>query len=167
VTHNVVLLVFLLAIALLIGDLALLNFGSRRASRALPDVDLKAGPLQSLQGGLRWPLPSGLGATNTPPVLVELELFDWGVRIRARWAWLRPFVPSWCARYEEIVVAEHVKRGRRISKRGSEGIRLRGRLAGMPVIFWTSRSALLLDLLESRHVAVLRNTTAPRLWTNN
>ena len=167
VTHNLSLLLSLLAIALLVGATALLHFASQRASRHLPGVDLEDGPLQSFRGGLRWPLPAGLGATNTPPVLVGLELFEWGVRIAARWAWLAPFVPCWNARYEEIWIAEHVKRGAlKLSKRGSEGVRFRAGVPGTPLVFWSSASSTLLDFLEGHGVAVLRSAGFTRLWTN-
>jgi hypothetical protein len=165
-TGDTYLLVVLLAIALLIASAALMNFASRRATRTLDDVNLEAGPLQSFKGGLRWPLPAHLGTTNTPPVLVSLELFEWGVRIQARWPWLRAFVPLWCARYEEILIAEHAHRGMQISKRGSDGVRFRARVAGAPLIFWTSRTRLLLDALESHGVAVIRGRTTARVWTN-
>jgi hypothetical protein len=166
VSHDLPLLLALLAIALLLGAAALTHFASLRASRVLDDVDLEDGPLQSFRGGLRWPLPSGLGATNTPPVLVGLELFEWGVSIGARWSWLKPFVPSWNARYEELWIAEHVRRGLKLSKRGSEGVRLRAALPGAPLIFWSSGSTAVLDFLESHGVAVVRKPGVTRLWSN-
>ena len=159
-------LIVLVAIALLIADVALMNFASRRATRTLDNVDFEEGPLQSFKGGLRWPLPAHLGTTNTPPVLVSLELFEWGVRIGARRPWLRAFVPLWCARYEEIILAEHARRGMRISRRGTDGVRFRASVAGAPVIFWTSRSGSLLDSLEAHGVAVNRRSTTTRVWTN-
>jgi len=97
---------------------------------------------------------------------VGLELFEWGVRIEARWKWLRPLVPLWCARYEEILVAEHARRGTRMSKRLTDGVRLRASLAGAPLIFWTSGCASLLDALEAHGVAVVRRSTPTRVWTN-
>jgi hypothetical protein len=166
VTHDITLLVVLLAALLLLAAVAIVHFASRRASRSLPDVDLEDGPLQSFHGGLRWALPAGLGATSTPPVLVGLELFDWGVRIDGRWSWLGPFVPTWSVRYEEIWAAEHVRRALKLSKRKSEGVRLRAPVAGPPMIFWSSNSTLLLDSLERHGVAVVRRAAALRLWTN-
>ena len=165
VTHDIPLLLLLLAIALLLGAACLVHFAARRASRLLPQADVEDGPLQSFRGGLRWPLPGRLGATNTPPVLVALDVYHWGVRIEARWPWLRPFVPSWCALYEEIRAAEHVRRVR-MSKRGADGVRLRGALPGAPLIFWSSLSTRLLDSLEEHGVAVVRVAVVPRMWTN-
>ena len=166
VTHDITLLLLILAIVLLLAAVLLLHSAARRAGRALPEVDPEEGPLQSFRGGLRWPMPKGLGSTNTPPVLVGLELFEWGVRIGARWSWMRPFVPSWSARYEELRAAEHVRRGLRISNRGSDGVRLRAPLPGAPLIFWSSASGLLLDSLEAHGVAVVRRAAVLRLWTN-
>jgi len=165
-THNLVVLAALLAAVLLVGAAAVVHSAAGRANRILGDVDTEDGPLQTFKGGLRWPLPAGLGSTNTPPVLVGLELFDWGLRIGARWSWLGPFVPSWCARYEELWAVEHVRRSLRMSKRGSQGVRIRAPLPGTPLIFWTSASAALLDALESRGVAVVRVVTTPRFWSN-
>jgi hypothetical protein len=166
VTNDIALLVVSLAIVLLVGAVALVHVASRRASRVLGDVASGQAPLQSFRGGLRWPLPAGLGATNTPPVLVGLQLFEWGLRIDARWSWLKPFVPSWFARYDEIWAAELVRRGPSLSKRRSEGVRFRGHLSGAPLIFWTSSSGSLLELLEQRGVAVVRAATTARVWTN-
>ncbi len=166
VTDDIVLLLLSLAIVLLIGAVVLVHFASRRASRVLRDVESEQTPIQSFRGGLRWPLPAGLGATNTPPVLVGLQLFEWGVLIDARWSWLRPFVPSWFARYDEIWAAELVRRGPGLSKRRSEGVRFRGHLTGAPLIFWTSASSSLLELLAERGVAVVRAATTARVWTN-
>jgi len=166
VTHDITLLLLILAFLLLLTAVFLVHSAAGRASRALPDVDVEDGPLQNFRGGLRWPMPKGLGSTNTPPVLVGLEFFEWGVRIEARWTWMRPFVPSWSARYEELRAAEHVRRGLRISKRGSDGVRLRAPLPGAPLIFWSSASSLLLDSLESHGVAVVRRAAVLRLWTN-
>jgi len=165
-THSTAVLLLLLGIALLAGAGALVHFASLRAGRSLDDVDLEGIPLRSFSGGLRWPLPARLGVTNTSPMLVGLELFEWGVRMRARWSWLRPFVPTWCARFEEISAAEYVRRGLRLSKRGSEGVRFRAPLTGTPLIFWTSSASSLLDALEAHDVAVLRRATALRFWTN-
>jgi len=164
--HNLPLLLLLAAIALLIVAVALVRFAARGASRTLRGIDCNGGPLQSFRGGLRWPLPAGLGATNTPPVLVGLDLFDWGVRIGARWPVLTPFVPTWSARYEEIQVAEYVRRGTSMSKRRSEGVRLRAAVTGTPLIFWTSGAGILLESLEGRGVATVRSVTPMRLWTN-
>jgi hypothetical protein len=165
-SDDVSLLIVLLAVVLLIADVALMAFAARRATRTLDDVDFQVDPLQSFKGGLRWPLPAHLGTTNTAPVLVGLDLFEWGIRIEARWPWLRPFVPLWCARYEEIVVAERARRGMRMSKRGSDGVRFRANLVGAPVIFWMSGSGMLLDSLEAHGVAVVRTSTVTRVWTN-
>jgi hypothetical protein len=165
--NDLPLLLVLLAALLLVVAIVLLIFSSRHATRQLTDVDLGDGPLEQFRGGLRWPLPAGLGATNTPPVLVGLELFDWGVRIGARWGWLRPFVPTWFARYEEIRAVEHVKRtALRMSRRNAEGVCLRAAVRGAPLIFWTSATAALLDLFEERGVVVVRSPRGPRLWSN-
>jgi hypothetical protein len=165
-THDITVLLVLLAVLLLLAAVAIVHFASRRASRALDDVDLDDGPLQSFHGGLRWALPAHLGATSTPPVLVSLELFEWGVRIDARWSFLRPFVPSWFVTYEEVSAAEHIRRSLKLSRRKSEGVRLRAPSAGAPMIFWSSSSTLLLDSLEAHGVVIVRRAVAPRLWTN-
>ncbi|MGD1012611.1 MAG: hypothetical protein ABR925_08795 [Acidimicrobiales bacterium] len=156
----------LLVVALLLAAALLLNLGSRRATRVLDDVDLGEGQPLRIRGGLRWPLPGALGTTNTPPVLVELELFDKGIRVAPRWAWVRPFSPSWGARYDEIIVAEHARRGLRISKVGSVGVRFRIAAAGQPMIFLTTNPNRVLDALEAHDVAVKRDATVIHLWSN-
>jgi hypothetical protein len=155
------------ALALLAVAAALLVLSARRVTRVLEEVEVEDGLLRSFAGGLRWSLPAGLGTTNAPPVLVGLEMYPWGLRIGARWSWLAPFVPRWYARYEEIQVAEHARRGMRATKRGSQGVRLRTRAGTEPMIFWTSNWSLLLDLLEASGVEVVRRPTATRFWTND
>jgi len=166
-TGEASLLLGLLVVALLVAAAVVLNFGSRRATRVLEDVDLSDGPIGSFMGGLRWPLPAGLGTTNMPPTLVALELYPWGLRISARWSWLRPFMPAWHVRYEEIHFAEHPRRHQRLSKRACDGVRFRASVPGAPIIFWTSNWSVLLDLLEARGVAAVRTPTVTRIWTND
>jgi hypothetical protein len=161
------LLIVVAAIVLLLASVVFLGFASRYASRRLDGVDLESRLLQSFRGGLRWPLPARLGTTNTPPVLVGLEMHEWGVRVEARWSWLRRFVPSWCVRYEEILVAERARRSARLSRRGSDGVRFRAPVCGAPLIFWTSATGSLLDSLEAHGVAVVRVATITRVWTNS
>jgi hypothetical protein len=165
-TDGVSLLLALFAVLLLVAAGVVLNFASRRGTRVLDEVDVSDGLIDSYAGGLRWPLPAGLGTTNMPPVLVGLELYPWGLRIGARWSFLYPFMPAWYARYEEIVVAEHAKRGMRLSKTGSHGVRLRSQVNGAPVIFWTSNWNGLLDTLEAQGVSVVRQAMPTRAWSN-
>lgn len=166
-TDGLPLLLGSLAIVLFLAAGVILNLASRRATRVLEDVDVSDGLIDSYVGGLRWPLPAGLGTTNMPPVLVGLELYPWGLRIGARWSFLYPFMPVWYARYDELLVAEHAKRGLRISKRASDGVRLRAHVAGAPVIFWTSNWSGLLDTLEAQGVTVVRRATPTGAWSND
>jgi len=154
-------------LALIAVAAALLVYGARRATRLPGVVEPEAEVLASFVGGLRWPLPAGFGTTNAPPVLVGLEMYAWGLRIGARWTWLSPFVPTWQARFEEIRIAEHARRGLRVSKRGSQGVRFRLSSGGAPMIFWTSNWFGLLDLLEEHGVEVVRRPTMTKLWTND
>lgn len=161
------LLVGLGALALIALAAAMLVFGARRATR-LADIAEPEGELvASFVGGLRWPLPAGFGTTNAPPVLVGLEMYARGLRIRARWSFLYPFVPTWQVRFEEIRVAEHARRGLRVSKRGSHGVRLRLAVGGAPMIFWTSNWFGLLGLLEEHGVEVVRRPTMTKVWSND
>lgn len=160
------LLLGLIILALLVLAGVLLAVGSRRQARVIGDVDTEDGLINSFSGGLRWPLPAGMGATNVPPTLVGLELYPWGLRISARWAWLRAFVPTWYVRYEELIAAEHSSRHKLVSRRASQGVRLRALVNGAPMIFWTSNWSFLLDALEERGVNVSRSTSAVRFWSN-
>ena len=161
------LLLALGALALIAVAAALLVFGARRATRDGVPAEPEAELIARFFGGLRWSLPAGFGTTNAPPVLVGLEMYSSGLRIGARWTWLSPFVPTWQARFEEIGIAEHARRGLRVSKRGSQGVRIRLSAGGAPVIFWTSSWSGLLDLLEERGVEVARRPTSTRLWSND
>lgn len=165
-THDVYVLGALLVAAFVLVAVLLLNFGSHRAARVLDGVDFGDGPLLRIRGGLRWSLPGALGTTNTPAVLVELEMFEKGIRVSPRWAWVRPFCPSWNASYDEIIVAEHAKRGLRIARVGSVGVRFRIAAAGQPMIFLTTSPSGLLDALEAHGVAVKREVTVIHLWNN-
>ncbi|MGA2527848.1 MAG: hypothetical protein ABSG36_01650 [Acidimicrobiales bacterium] len=157
----------LIVLVLLALTGALLNLGARGASRVLGELEVDDGLVEKLAGGLRWPLPGGLGTTNMPPVLVSLELYPWGLRVAARWRLLGLFMPTWYVRYEEILLAEHAHRAVRVSRRGADGVRLRAPLAGGPMIFWTSNWSRLLDLLEARDVAVARRATPTGFWSNH
>jgi hypothetical protein len=146
--------------------IAILYFCSRQRARVADDVDVDDDLIVSFVGGLRWALPKGLGTTTMPGVLVGLALYPWGLRLGARWRVLAPFVPSWCVRYEEITAAEHARRGLRIAKRGSHGVRFRTGVGDDPVIFWTSNWSRLLDDLEGYGVPVVRQATSTAVWSN-
>jgi hypothetical protein len=165
-TDAISLLVGSLAAVLLVVAAVILAFTSRRANRVLDDVGVSDGLVDSYVGGLRWQLPGHLGTASVPPVLVGLELYPWGLRIGARRSFLHPFVPAFYARYEEITVAEHVRRGMQVSRRFAHGIRLRTTIGGAPLIFWTSGWAGLLDSLEALGVAVVRQSTPAGAWSN-
>lgn len=158
------LLLGLLVLALLVAAGLVLNLGARRAERMLEDVDV-SDEIATLMGGLRWPLPAGLGTTNMPPVLVALKLYPWGLRLRARWSWLGPFMPAWDVRYEEIDLAQRAARRGRLA-RSANGVRIRAGVAGAPVIFWSSNWSFLLDSLETRGVTVDRTRTVTHIWNN-
>jgi hypothetical protein len=157
----------LIVLVLVVLTGVLLNLGARSATRVIAEHEVGDGLVDKFVGGLRWPLPGGLGTTNMPPVLVSLELYPWGLAITARWHFLGLFMPTWYVRYEEIVLAEHAHRAMRVSRRGADGVRLRAPLAGGPVIFWTSNWARLLDLLEARDVAIVRRATPTGFWSNH
>jgi hypothetical protein len=129
-------------------------------------VDVEDSLIDSFVGALRWALPRRLGTTTMPGVLVGIELYPWGLRMGARWPILVPFMPSWYARYEEITAAEHARRGLRVAKRGSHGVRFRTGIGDDPVIFWTSSWASLLDELEGHGVPVVRQATSTAIWSN-
>ena len=165
-TDGFSLLLGLLVVVLLLLAALVLAVGSRRQTRVIDGVDTADGLINSFGGGLRWPLPWGLGATNVPPTLVALELYPWGLRIEARWRRLRSFVPTWYVRYEELMGAEHSSRRKMASRRASEGVRLRAVANGGPMIFWTSNWSFLLDALEERGVSVSRTPSSIRFWSN-
>ena len=79
---------------------------------------------------------------------------------------MRPFVPSWSARYEELRAAEHVRRALRFSSADPTAFVSEPPLPGAPLIFWSSASSLLLDSLEAHGVVVVRRAAVLRLWTN-
>jgi hypothetical protein len=159
-------LLILLTVFLFLFAGVILYLGSRVATRVVEDVNVDDGLLDSFVGSLRWALPGRLGTTTMPALLVGLELYPWGVRIGARWAAARPFVPSWYARYEEILLVEHTRRAFRLTKRGLHGARFRSSIGGDPLIFWTTRWTHLLDELEGHGVTVIRYPTPTVFWSN-
>ena len=159
-------LLILLAVVLLLAAGVIVYLGSRVATRVVEDVEVEDGLLDSFVGSLRWALPGRLGTTTMPALLVGLELYPWGVRIGARWAGVRPFVPSWYARYDEILLAEHTRRAIRGKKGRFNGVRLRTTIGGEPLIFWTASWNQLLDDLESHGVTVIRYPTPTAFWSN-
>jgi hypothetical protein len=151
---------------LLVAALGLMFFGARKATRVVKGLEAGQDPPRRFPGGVRWPLPAGLGTTNTSPAFAALDMYPSGLCIKPRWVWLGPFVPSWGALYDEIVLAEHVRRTLRLSAIGSEGVRLQVADQAEPMIFWTSGTDLLLDELEAHGVGVVRDVNPVRFWTN-
>ena len=92
--------------------------------------------------------------------LARLEIFDWGVRLdsSARFLHCLPLsVPTWEARYEELVTVRHVT--------GAAGFGLRFAVSGTPeaVVFWSRRCSEILDRLGAEGVAVDRSLTSLKL----
>jgi hypothetical protein len=87
----------------------------------------------------------------TSGILVRLDLFEWGVRIRgipaSRW-----IVPRWEARYDELAIAELVATS---FSRNAVWFRLRGESGGMG--FLSDRSPDIFRALERHEVPVNRS----------
>jgi hypothetical protein len=146
--HLVIVLVVLLVL-LGAGGLILWN---RLAATCARRLDVPAGDLEDrFYGGVmcRWVMTSG--------VLVRLEFFEWGLRIRgmliSRW-----IVPTWEARYEELAIAELVSLP---ASRIAVCFRLRGGEAN-PMAFLSERSLSILPHLEKHGVPVNRSVTKIR-----
>ena len=120
----------------------------------------------TFRGGLRWPLPGRLGTTTTSRSLVDLELHDWGIQIRARSRLVRWYSPEWSATYDELWAAEMVCRGGRRRRSRPVGIRFRGDLVGAPMIFLSYRAPQIADDLAEHGVVVVRELSKMALWSN-
>jgi hypothetical protein len=138
------LLVLLVAIGLFLW--------TRLAATSRRTVDAAVGKLEeAFWGGVmsRYLLTSGL--------LVKLELFEWGVRLRgipiSRW-----IVPTWEAKYEELAIAELVALP---TSRIAVCFRLRG---GDPstIAFLSDYSSAILPALQRHGVPVNRSVTQIR-----
>jgi len=92
----------------------------------------------------------------TSGLLVRLELYDWGVRLRgmaiSRWV-----VPTWEARYDELAIAELVALP---TSRNGIWFRLRGQRGG--IAFLSDHNLEILPLLERHGVPVNRSVTTIR-----
>jgi len=90
---------------------------------------------------------------TTSGIMVKLEIFDWGVRIRGlaptRWV-----VPTWEARYDELAIAELVASP---FSRIAVWFRLRGEEGGMG--FLTEWHQDILKVLDAHKVPVNRAIT--------
>ncbi len=160
---------WLLLVALVVaafGVVWVLRACSRHASRLLEDEQEGADPVAHFRGGLRWPLGGWLGTTTTPAALVNLDLYEWGVRVAATRPAVRALSPTWSATYDELWAAEIVRRPGRRHRRREAGVRLRGDLPGSPLVFLTSRASALADALEARGVTVVREPVTLRSWSN-
>jgi hypothetical protein len=92
--------------------------------------------------------------------LARLELSDWGVRLdsSARFLHYLPLaVPTWEARYEELVTVRHVT--------AAAGSGLRFAVSGAPdaVVFWSRRCSEILDRLGAAGAPIDRSLTSLKL----
>jgi hypothetical protein len=144
-----------LAIALLVVLLLLCVSGlfiwTRLAATNRRIIDAPAGKLEEhFWGGVmcRHVITSGS--------LAQLELFDWGIRLRgipiSRW-----IVPTWEARYDEMSIAELVALPQ---SRIAVWFRLRGDPS--TIAFLCDRSSQILPVLEKHGVPVNRAVTMIR-----
>ncbi len=143
----VIALVALLAVLCVAG----VGMWARLAASNKRVIDAPEGELERVfHGGMmaRHVLTSGL--------LVRLEFFDWGVRLRgtvvSRW-----ILPIWEARYDELAIAELVALP---ASRIGVWFRLRGEHGG--IAFLSDRNPLILPLLEQHGVPVNRAVTKIR-----
>jgi hypothetical protein len=92
----------------------------------------------------------------TSGLLVRLELYEWGVRLRgmviSRWV-----IPTWEARYDELAIAELVALP---ASRIGIWFRLRGQRGG--IAFLSDHNLQILPLLERHGVQVNRSVTTIR-----
>jgi len=79
--------------------------------------------------------------------LARLELFGWGIGVRASTRLLGRLVWPWQARYEDIATAQRV-----FVPIASRGVYIG--LAAGPVVFWSRRGADILQQLQLRGVPV-------------
>lgn len=141
----------LAALLVLLGAIGIFLW-TRLAASSGRTIDASAGKLEDVfWGGVmsRYVLTSGL--------LVKLELFEWGVRLRgipiSRW-----LVPTWEARYDELAIAELVALP---SSRIAVCFRLRGGDPN-PIAFLSDYSSAILPALQKHGVPVNRSVTQIR-----
>lgn len=140
----VILLVVVVVLVIVVG----LATWVRRARSAARIIDVPAAEEQNIfHGGVMCK------SLMTSGILVRLEIFDWGVRIRGikpvRWV-----VPTWEARYDELAIAELVATP---FSRNAVWLRLRSEADGMG--FLSDRSPEILRVLEAHDVPVNRALT--------
>lgn len=121
----------------------------------MPDAVLE----MTFSGGLL----SGSVSATWP--LVLLEFFDWGIRLRGSARLWQRLVPRWDARYEDLATVQLVSSM-------SAGIRLADTRGADAIVFWTFKSAKIMDHLEAHGVPVDRSPkslreaggVSPRKW---
>jgi len=106
-------------------------------------------------GGLRWPE----GTAIVP--LARLELFGSGLRLCGSLRLLKPLLPTWEVRYDEIKEAGLVRSA--LTKR--LGVRFQSDTPGGSVVFWTSTPQRVLAQLSEHGVGVT-NTVAKLPFTS-
>jgi hypothetical protein len=86
--------------------------------------------------------------------LVRLELFGWGIGLRASTRGLGWLIPAWTARYEELTGAQLVR-----VPVASRGVCFHTVTAAGLIVFWSRRGTDILDHLQVHGVPVDRSVS--------